>query len=90
MQVLTCESILSCSCCLVVSADVYMWRTFSLYGAGLLQPPCLLQLYILYQFCPKHIDFYSKNKFDKLVHLVGFIIRINHDARSSECQILLC
>jgi len=24
--------------------------------------------------CPKHVDFYSKNKFDKLVYLVGFII----------------
>jgi len=24
---------------------------------------------------PKHVDFYSKNKFKKLVHLVGFIIR---------------
>jgi len=27
--------------------------------------------------CPKHVDFYSKNKFEKLVHLVGFIIRIH-------------
>jgi len=27
--------------------------------------------------CPKHVEFYSKNKFDKLVHLVGFIIRIH-------------
>jgi len=26
--------------------------------------------------CPKHVKFYSKNKFEKLVHLVGFIIRI--------------
>jgi len=26
--------------------------------------------------CPKHVDFYSKNKLEKLVHLVGFIIRI--------------
>jgi len=25
----------------------------------------------------KHVEFYSKNKFEKLVHLVGFIIRIN-------------
>jgi len=24
---------------------------------------------------PKHVEFYSKNKFEKLVHLVGFIIR---------------
>jgi len=25
---------------------------------------------------PKHVEFYSKNKFEKLVYLVGFIIRI--------------
>jgi len=36
--------------------------------------------------CPKHVEFYSKNKFEKLVHLVGFIIRIYHDARSPESQ----
>ena len=34
------------------------------------------------------IEFYSKNKFEKLVLLVGFIIRIYHDARSPERQIL--
>jgi len=34
----------------------------------------------------KHVDFYSKNKFVKLVHLVGFIIRIYHDAWSPERQ----
>ena len=28
--------------------------------------------------CPKHAEFYSKNKFEKLVHLVGFIIGIFH------------
>ena len=37
--------------------------------------------------CPKHVEFYSKNKFEKLVHLIGFIIRINHDSRSPERQI---
>jgi hypothetical protein len=26
--------------------------------------------------CPKHVKFHSKNKFEKLVHLVGLIIRI--------------
>jgi len=26
---------------------------------------------------PKHVEFYSKNKFEKLLLLVGFIIRIN-------------
>jgi len=25
---------------------------------------------------PKHVEFYSKNKFEKLVHLVGLIIRM--------------
>ena len=34
--------------------------------------------------CPKHVEFYSKNKFEKLVHLGGFIIRIYHEARSPE------
>ena len=36
--------------------------------------------------CLKHVAFYSKNKFEKLVHLVGFIIRFYHDARSPERQ----
>jgi len=39
--------------------------------------------------CPKHVEFYSKIKFKKLVHLIGFIIRLFHDARSPERQILL-
>ena len=39
--------------------------------------------------CLKHVEFYSKNKFQKLAHLVGFIIRIYHDTRSSEGQICL-
>ena len=38
------------------------------------------------KYCLKHVESYSKNKFEKLVHLVGFIARIYHDARSSECQ----
>jgi len=36
--------------------------------------------------CPKHVEFYSKNISEKLVHLVGFITRIYHDARSPERQ----
>ena len=42
--------------------------------------------------CPKHVEFYSKNQFEKLVHLVGFVIRIYRDARSPERQIcvLVC
>ena len=39
------------------------------------------------RYCPKHVELYFKNKFKKSVHLVGFIIRIYNDARSSECQI---
>jgi len=38
--------------------------------------------------CPKHVEFYSKNKSEKLVHLVAFIIRIHHDARPPERQYL--
>jgi len=30
--------------------------------------------------CRKYVEFYSKNKFEKLVRLVGFIIRIYHNA----------
>jgi len=36
--------------------------------------------------CPKHVEFYPKNKFEKLVHLVGFIIRIYHDAQSPKIK----
>jgi hypothetical protein len=25
--------------------------------------------------CPKHVEFHSKNKFEKLVHLVGITVR---------------
>jgi len=32
--------------------------------------------------CPKHVEFYSKNKFEKLVHLVGLIIRIYNSVQS--------
>ena len=37
--------------------------------------------------CAKHVEFYSKNKFEKLVHLVGFIIRKFRDTRSPERQV---
>ena len=36
--------------------------------------------------CPKHAEFYSKNKFEKLVLLVGFIMTIYYDAWSPERQ----
>jgi hypothetical protein len=25
--------------------------------------------------CPKHVEFHFHNKFEKLVHLVGFVVR---------------
>jgi len=37
--------------------------------------------------CPNYVEIYSKNKFEELVHPVGFIIRTYHDARSPERQI---
>jgi hypothetical protein len=37
--------------------------------------------------CPKHVECYSKNKFEKLICLVGFIVRNYHVARSPESQI---
>jgi len=39
-----------------------------------------------HRHCPKHIEFYSKNKFEKLVYRIGFVIRNYHDARSPERQ----
>ena len=36
--------------------------------------------------CPKHVEFYSKNKFENLVYPVGSIIIIYNDARSPERQ----
>jgi hypothetical protein len=35
------------------------------------------------------VEFQSRNKFEKLVHLVGFIIQIYHDAQSLERQFRL-
>jgi len=28
------------------------------------------------RYCPKHAEFYPKNKFEELVHLVGVVIRM--------------
>jgi len=30
------------------------------------------------RYCPKHVEFYTKNKFERFVLLVGFIIRIKN------------
>ena len=38
---------------------------------------------------PKHVEFYSKNKFEELVHLVGFYYKNTYDdARSRERQFI--
>jgi hypothetical protein len=55
-----------------------------LMGCSILIPPASSQHNLCYKYlllcvqktCPKHVEFYSKNKFEKLGHLVGFIIRI--------------
>jgi len=49
-------------------------------------PDPVHKLYEIYHCCvdsekllsPKHVEFHSKNTFEKLVHLVGFIIRRLH------------
>ena len=43
--------------------------------------------YFFARYKNENVEYYSKNKFEKLVHLVGFIIRVYHDARSAELQI---
>jgi len=40
--------------------------------------------------CPKHVEFYSENKFEKLVHLVGFIISIVHYFVVNWCVLDCC
>jgi hypothetical protein len=73
-----------------------------MFGSGILIPPAssqynLYDIYLLlcvqyltsddgHETCLKYVEFYLKNKFEKFVHFFGFIIRIYHDARSSERQ----
>ena len=59
-------------------------RSFSLYTQQCVQVRLQLASRISSWSCSQ--EFYSKNKFEKLVHLVGFIIKIYHDARSPEHQ----
>ena len=35
--------------------------------------------------CPKHVEFYSENKFEKLVNLVGFIIKLFLNSLNVNC-----
>jgi len=43
--------------------------------------------FLKFIFGIKHVEFYSKNKFEKLVQLVGFIIRIYHK-NISQCTVI--
>ena len=85
--------------------EFFIVHTEMVYVIHILLSSCQQYLYDIYHWCvysektlddgqrncPKHVEFYSKNKYEKLVHLVGFIIRIYHHARSPERQIyLLC
>ena len=59
----------------------YCTRSNSICHTGLadsLRASC--QQTVWQRNCPKHVAFYSKNKFEKLMHLVGSIVRIFHDA----------
>ena len=38
--------------------------------------------------CRKHVEFHSKNKFEKLVHLVGFIIRNSESIFTCSVRVL--
>jgi len=54
-------------------------RSFSLYTQQYIYHCCVYSVKTPddgQRNCPKHVEFYSKNKFEKLVHIVGFIIRI--------------
>jgi len=70
-------------------------RSFSLYTQlAVSKPVWHIPMLCVYSENPlmmdrgtvRNMQFYSKNRFEKLVHLVGFIIRIYHDARSPERQ----
>ena len=71
-----------------------MCHTGLLTACELLANPCDIPLLCLQwktpddgqRKCPKHAEFYSKNNFEKLVYLVGFIIRIYHDTRHLNLQ----
>jgi len=65
------------------TVPLYIIRSFSLYT----QQTCMIYNIAVcivkktpdvgYRNCPKLVVLFQKNKFEKLVHLVGFIIRIH-------------
>ena len=82
---------------LIFGMKIYMFRTvplsiirsFSLYTQQYIHPVWHVPLLCVQwkipddgqRNCPKHVEFHSKNKFEKSVHLVGFIVR-----RLSRCR----
>jgi len=75
----------------IFGIKLYMFRTFPL---SIIRRLHTAMVYVQWKTpddgqrnCPKHVEFYSKNKFEKLVHLIGFIIRIYHEAGSPVRQI---
>ena len=69
---------------IIRSFALYTQQTYMTYTIAV----CAVKIsYGGHRNCPKHVEFYSKNKFEKLVHLVCFIIRIYHNTRSPEHQI---
>jgi len=65
----------------IFGIQLYMFRTGCL---------SIIRSLVLYtQQCAVYtvLDSYSKIKFEKFVNPFRFIVRIYHDARSSECQI---
>jgi hypothetical protein len=73
----------------IFGMELYMFRTVSLSiirSLALYIQHNLCDIYLLLcvqcytpddgqRNSPKHVEFYSKNKFEKLLHLVGFVIR---------------
>ena len=60
-----------------------MFRTGFL---SIIRSPVLYTQQYLYFIQVIHVELYSKNKFEKLVHLVGFIIRIISGAAFNSFQ----
>ena len=76
---------------IIFGIKLYMFRTVSLSiirSFSLYTQQNLYGIYYSFEYsektsddgqrnCPKHAEFYSKNNFEKSVHLVRFIIRIS-------------
>jgi len=72
------------------TVSLFIIRSFALYTQQAVNITCMTYTIAVLQCktpddgqrnCPKHVELYSENKFEKLVHLVGFVIR-------TSCQFL--